>query len=85
MVAVVIQAKGYTLQEAADFVGELCRKAIERFDLEKRNLPSWGPERDREVAMYVDGLQNWIVGEFFFSFFYGGCVRLEGYYKDGWG
>lgn len=64
MVAVVMQEKGYSLQEAVDFVGDLCKKTIERFDLEKKNLPSWGPDRDREVAMYVDGLQNWIVGGF---------------------
>jgi hypothetical protein len=64
MVSVVMQEKGYSLQEAIDFVGDLCKKAIERFESEKKNLPSWGPDRDSEVAMYVDGLQNWIVGGF---------------------
>ncbi|TFK27829.1 terpene synthase [Coprinopsis marcescibilis] len=68
LVSVVMYEKGWSLQEAVNFVGALCKKTIERFDSEKRNLPSWGRERDEEVAMYIDGLQNWIVGSLHWSF-----------------
>jgi hypothetical protein len=54
----------FTLQEAVNFVGDLCRTSILRFEADRSSLPSWGPDLDREVATYIDGLQNWIVGEF---------------------
>ncbi|PFH45586.1 hypothetical protein AMATHDRAFT_71495 [Amanita thiersii Skay4041] len=68
MIAVVMQQKGYNLQEAVDFVGECCRASIERFEMDRQQLPSWGPDVDRDVEMYVDGLQNWIVGSLHWSF-----------------
>ncbi|EAU85264.1 terpene synthase [Coprinopsis cinerea okayama7 len=79
MVSIVMHQKGFALQEAVNFVGELCKKAMERFQADKRNLPSWGPEIDGEVAMYVDGLQNWIVGSLNWSI--DGTERYFG--KDG--
>lgn len=68
MIAVIMHRQDLGLQEAADAVGVLCKASIDRFEQDRRLLPSWGPEIDRDVATYVQGLQNWIVGSLHWSF-----------------
>ena len=68
MIVVVMQQEGLDLQSAVDFVGDLCQQSIDRFVHERENLPSWGPEIDRDVSIYVDGLRDWIVGSLHWSF-----------------
>jgi hypothetical protein len=36
--------------------------------LSENVLPSWGPEIDEQVKIYVDGLADWIVGSLHWSF-----------------
>jgi hypothetical protein len=62
MVPIVMFYQSLSLQGAINFVGDLCKSSVERFEANRSSLPSWGPKIDREVAIYVDGLQNWIVG-----------------------
>jgi hypothetical protein len=54
--------KGLDLQSAIDYVGNLCDQTLVRFNEDRKNLPSWGPDVDRQVATYVDGLASWIIG-----------------------
>ena len=61
--------RGMALQEAVDFVGDLCKKSIDRFIEDKARLPSWGPEIDEQVQVYVQGLMDWIVGNLHWSFY----------------
>ncbi|KAI0701357.1 terpenoid synthase [Cytidiella melzeri] len=68
MIVVVMKQEGLCLQDAVDFVGELCQQSIDRFVAERASLPSWGPEIDRQVDVYVDGLADWIVGSLHWSF-----------------
>ncbi|PFH50636.1 hypothetical protein AMATHDRAFT_3814 [Amanita thiersii Skay4041] len=68
MIPVVMNEHGLDLQSAVDFVGAMCKQSIDRFKQERANLPSWGPEIDREVSIYVDGLADWIVGSLHWSF-----------------
>ncbi|ESK91961.1 terpenoid synthase [Moniliophthora roreri MCA 2997] len=68
MIPVVMNEFGYDLQTAVDFVGNLCKQSIDRFIADRAQLPSWGPEIDRQVALYVDGLADWIVGSLHWSF-----------------
>ena len=63
MMSVVMGEKGLDLQQAMDLIGGYCKGSIERFEHDRTQLPSWGPEVDKMVAQYVDGLQNWIVGK----------------------
>ena len=63
MVMVVMQDMGMALQEAIDFVGDLCKGSFDRFKHDRQHVPSWGDEIDLNVAKYIDGLQNWMVGE----------------------
>jgi hypothetical protein len=68
MIPVVMNERGLDLQSAVDFVGEMCKSTIDRFISERDNLPSWGPEIDRQVKIYVQGLADWIVGSLHWSF-----------------
>ena len=68
MIPVVMHQEGVDLQTAVDFVGNMCKQSIDRFNEDRARLPSWGPEIDREVSIYVDGLANWIVGSLHWSF-----------------
>ncbi|KAI0671682.1 terpenoid synthase [Trametes maxima] len=68
MIAVIMHRYDLGLQEAVDCVGALCKASIDRFEHDRRQLPSWGPQLDAAVAVYVDGLQNWIVGSLHWSF-----------------
>ncbi|KAH9926842.1 isoprenoid synthase domain-containing protein [Amylocystis lapponica] len=68
MIIVVQKQEGLDLQSAVDFVGDLCKQSIDRFLQLREELPSWGPELDRQVNVYVGGLANWISGSLKWSF-----------------
>lgn len=68
MIPVVINEQGLDLQSAVDFVGDLCKQSIDRFNDDRNNLPSWGAKIDKDVNIYVNGLANWIVGSLHWSF-----------------
>ena len=68
MVAVVMRRHGCELQAAVDYVGGLTNASIARFEEIRRGLPSWGETIDRNVALYVQGLQDWMVGALEWSF-----------------
>lgn len=72
---------GLSLQEAVDHVGMLCSSAISRFLAAKRRLPSFdaGGRTDKDLAAYVRGLEDWMVGSLHWSFesarYFGGTGR----------
>jgi hypothetical protein len=68
MIPVIMNEHGLDLQSAVDFVGDLCKQSIDRFNNNRNNLPSWSTKIDKDVAVYVDGLANWIVGSLHWSF-----------------
>ncbi|TFK19578.1 terpenoid synthase [Coprinopsis marcescibilis] len=68
MIPVVMNQEGLDLQSAVDFVGDMCKAAIDRFIEEQNYLPSWGPKIDRDLAIYINGLADWIVGSLHWSF-----------------
>ncbi|KAH9928095.1 terpenoid synthase [Fomitopsis serialis] len=68
MIPILMTHKKLTLQEAVDYVGNLCKDTIDGFMENEKRVPSWGPEVDREVAIYVKGLRDWIVGSLHWSF-----------------
>ena len=57
-----------TLQQAVDYVGELCRDTISGFMENENRIPSWERDIDNDVAIYVKGLKDWIVGSLHWSF-----------------
>lgn len=68
MISVVMNEEGLDLQSAVDFVGNMCKQSIDRFNEDWANLPSWGPKIDNDVETYVRGLADWIVGSLHWSF-----------------
>lgn len=63
------------LQSAVDLAGSHCFDCITKFEDNRKALPSWGEEIDREVDLYVQGLQDWIIGSLHWSF---ACRRYFG-------
>ncbi|KAH7912167.1 isoprenoid synthase domain-containing protein [Hygrophoropsis aurantiaca] len=68
MIVVVMNEQGLDLQSAVDFVGDLCKHSIDRFNDDRQNLPTLGAKIDRDVEVYVSGLADWIVGSLHWSF-----------------
>ena len=59
---VLMEANNCTLQDAVDRSKVLFGDLMSRFIAERKRLPSWGPDLDRDVSLYVDTLCYWIVG-----------------------
>lgn len=68
LIAVLMREQGLDLQDAVDYSGQLCKSAIQRFEDNRAILPSWGEEVDRQVAIYIQGMQDLIVGTLHWSF-----------------
>ena len=69
MIPILQTYYGMDLQDAVDHVGELCKMTIDDFVENKNRIPSFGcPKLDRDVANYVQGLQDWIVGSLHWTF-----------------
>jgi hypothetical protein len=62
MLVVVMNQKDLTINEAIDYVAELCEKSMNRFVETRSKVPSWGEVIDKEVSIYLDGLQHWMSG-----------------------
>ncbi|OSC97804.1 terpenoid synthase [Trametes coccinea BRFM310] len=68
MIVVVQTQQKLDLQSAIDYVGELCMGCVDRFQRLREQLPSWGPEIDEQVQVYVEGLGDWMIGNLVWSF-----------------
>ena len=69
MIVILQENYGMELQEAVDYVGEMCRLTINNFIENKKHVPSFGcPKLDQDVAGYIQGLQDWIVGSLHWTF-----------------
>ncbi|KAK7049999.1 hypothetical protein VNI00_005430 [Paramarasmius palmivorus] len=62
MVVILMKYHGKTLQDAVDCIGQMCHDTIGSFAKLRSELPSWGREVDEMARLYVQGLQDWIVG-----------------------
>lgn len=68
ILTVLMEERGFNLQEAADNAGLLFGDLMNRFMEERKKLPSWGPGLDRDVNRYVDAIGHWVVGNLHWSF-----------------
>ncbi|KAI9460024.1 isoprenoid synthase domain-containing protein [Russula earlei] len=68
MVCVFMIHDGLGLQQAVDRIGEMCKQTIDAFVRNRERVPSWGDRVDEDVKLYVNGLQEWIVGSLHWSF-----------------
>ena len=70
MVCVFRMHDGLSLQqlEAVDRITEIYKQTLHTFIENKRKIPSWGDGIDRDVKLYINGMQEWIVGSINWSF-----------------
>jgi hypothetical protein len=68
MISVFMIHDGFTLQQAVDRVGDMCKETIDTFIENQARVPSWGDAIDGDVKLYVNGLKEWIVGSLHWSF-----------------
>ena len=68
ILTVLMEGKGFNLQGAADHAGVLFGDLMSRFIAERKKLPSWGTDLDRDVNRYVDAIGHWVVGNLCWSF-----------------
>jgi hypothetical protein len=68
VLTVLMQAKGISLQQAADEVGEHSAKLMKDLEDAKKRLPSWGARVDADVARYIHALEDWVIGNLEWSF-----------------
>jgi len=78
MVIIVMKTKGLELQSAIDYVGDMCLQSMRSFCEYEKQLPSWGPGIDKDVARYMKGLQNWLIACLHWSYISGRYFGRKG-------
>ncbi|EIN08519.1 terpenoid synthase [Punctularia strigosozonata HHB-11173 SS5] len=68
MVCVAMTEGNLDLQSAVNFVGDMCKSAVVRFMKNKALVPSWTPEIDAQVVLYVQCLTDWMSGSLHWSY-----------------
>ena len=68
ILVVVMNQKDLTINGAINYVAEVCEKSMNQFVETRSKMPSWGEEIDKEVSIYLDGLQHWIIGHLKWAF-----------------
>nr|A0A348B782.1 RecName: Full=Sesquiterpene synthase 6; AltName: Full=Terpene cyclase 6 [Postia placenta Mad-698-R]BBD74520.1 sesquiterpene synthase [Postia placenta Mad-698-R] len=68
MIVILMKSQGLGMQDAIDYVSDLFKQTIDGFMENTQLLPSWGAAVDADVRLYVQGLQDWVVGNLHWSF-----------------
>jgi alpha-muurolene/germacrene-A/gamma-muurolene/(+)-delta-cadinol synthase len=68
MVAIFMKHHSLDIQGAVNRTAEMCCQVFDTFNENKAKLPSWGPEIDKDVSLYVGGLESWMSGNLYWSF-----------------
>ncbi|KAM6490009.1 Isoprenoid synthase domain containing protein [Amanita muscaria] len=79
LISVAMKTKGFSLQEAVDFVGKKINDCIDRFERDRKMVPLWDSETDTNVADLVAGYEYWMSGHLHWAFTSG---RYLGAIKD---
>ncbi|KAG8985178.1 hypothetical protein FRB93_006065 [Tulasnella sp. JGI-2019a] len=69
LVIIAMSELNFDVQGAVEYVGDLIKARIDQYCMEKALLPSFGSDEvDAQVARYVEGLENWVIGVLHWSF-----------------
>ncbi|PIL35634.1 terpene synthase [Ganoderma sinense ZZ0214-1] len=68
LVCVLMNQNGVDRQEAIEQAGALWEKTLNWYFECRKAVPSWGAEVDRAVALYIQGLDDWIIANAEWSF-----------------
>ena len=68
MLTVAMKEKGFSMQEAADYVGDEVALRMNQFIADQEELPSFGEAVDKDVRKYIFSISQWQVGNMIWSF-----------------
>ena len=82
MITVVMNARGYTLQHAADFIGDEYRRLVAVMADASAKMPSFGEKVDEDVRKFIRSMEVCIAGVIIWSlesprYFGEWCAPLE--------
>ncbi|EJT99588.1 terpenoid synthase [Dacryopinax primogenitus] len=73
----VMHEKGLGVQDAMDHSSKLFGDVVENYVTARATLPSWGPEIDKMVELYLHGMEYWVIGSTEW------CFWTQRYFEDG--
>jgi hypothetical protein len=62
IITVIMHERNLDLQGALDWLDRYANGIVSCFLSDLRRVPSWGPEVDARVRVYIDGLGQWVRG-----------------------
>ena len=68
LVTVIMHQMDLGPQGTENWISDWCDGLVGDFMNCRANLPSWGPDVDRQVKEYVEGLAQWVRGHDDWSF-----------------
>ena len=68
IVTVLMKAQGCDLQTASDLIGAHYAELMEGYLADRERLPSFGPQIDDDVRLYLRAMENWPIGNLKWSF-----------------
>lgn len=68
IITILMKHEGYTLQQAADHIGETFAGLVQRLVQARQNFPRFGQEIDRAVNKYIEAIGILIIGFIDWSF-----------------
>ncbi|KAH9958616.1 terpenoid synthase [Russula dissimulans] len=68
IVTVLMKARGCDLQTASDLIGAHYAELMEHYLADRERLPSFDPQIDADVRLYVRAMENWPIGNLEWSF-----------------
>jgi hypothetical protein len=68
IVMIVMHELGMDIHRAMDWVALHQQDLIASFLAVQKSVPTWGEEIDAQVAMYINGVGNWVQGNDSWSF-----------------
>ena len=60
LVTVIMAEYNLGVQDALNWLGTYNDGVISRFLSDLKQIPSWDPDTDRKVQMYIDGVGQWV-------------------------
>lgn len=67
-VTVMMNEKGFSLQEAVDYVAKSYTEFGDIMNEYRKRIRSYGPKADKDIQRFIDGLQQWVIGNLEWSF-----------------
>jgi alpha-muurolene/germacrene-A/gamma-muurolene/(+)-delta-cadinol synthase len=78
MVTILMNAERLAIQDAVDHVGDVCIQVLDTFRENRKSLPKWGPEIDKDVERYAGSLEGWLTANLHWSFMSGRYFGTKG-------